>query len=175
MTTIPDDKTELYGLNKERVQFSKPNVKHIVSPHSASILAEAEPKPPLDADIAECAGKIFASCSINGEVSAKKIPELLVKCGFEHDLALLTKVVLEFYSGPDTLDANAFMAFAERFHAPAYNIWAATETKCRQRSQRRSNEVVGAKLRCEHFRWRRHLLFTLLLRIQPTRNHRNLS
>lgn len=117
------EKEEQLRLNKERVLFTKPVVKHIVSPHSGSILASPEPVIPLEIDVVEKCAKAFESIGVDGTVSKQKIPELLSKSGFEHDLQLLTKVVQEFYtSSSDQVEATEYLEFVGRFYAPAYHF-----------------------------------------------------
>lgn len=117
------EKEELFRLNKERVLFTKPTVKHIVSPHSGSILASAEPVVPLEVDIVEKCAKAFQAIATNGTVPRQKIPDLLAKSGFEHDLQLLAKVVTEFYtSQSEVVEATEFLEFVGRFYAPAYHF-----------------------------------------------------
>jgi hypothetical protein len=113
-------KSELFQRNQERVQFSKPTVKHIVSPHSGSILAKPESVAPIDENLKERCIEIFGKLSVDGILSKDKIAEVLLKCGFEHDISLLTKIANELYSGPETLEQTDFVEFATTFHAPDY-------------------------------------------------------
>jgi len=115
-----EQKAELFRLNKERVQFAKPVVKHIVSPHSGSILSKPEPKVPLESDMLEKFSHGFNSMAVDGYVKKQQIPELLNKCGFSHDIALLAKLVEEFYTSDESLDLSSFIAFVENFYAPDY-------------------------------------------------------
>ncbi|KAJ1433312.1 ankyrin repeat-containing domain protein [Ochromonadaceae sp. CCMP2298] len=132
------DEAEKRRSNNARVQFRKPVVKHIVSPHSGSILAEHEPVLVLDKALADRCAEAFeavlleareaviaaeaaAAAPVKGAKGAKgaavvaevvveapqgektlpieMIPALLQRCGFEHDLALLSRVVEDFYVG----------------------------------------------------------------------------
>jgi hypothetical protein len=114
------EKEELFRLNKERVIFTKPTVKHIVSPHSGSILAETDPVIPLEEAFIKKCTEVFEKVAVGNAVTKDKIPDLLSKCGFAHDLQLLTKVVTEFYLGPESLELNSFLEFVEKFYAPDY-------------------------------------------------------
>lgn len=120
--TAEELKEELFRTNKERVRFIQPTVKHIVSPHSGSILAKSEPVIPLEKEMSERCYQLFNDSAIDGVISKQKIPELLTKCGFQHDLALLTKLVEEFYTGDDVLELGAFISFVGSFYAPDYHF-----------------------------------------------------
>jgi len=115
-----EQKAELFRLNKERVIFAKPTVKHIVSPHSGSILAKPEPKVPLESEISDKCMQVFNAAATDGIVSKQKIPDLLTKSGFQHDISLLAKLVEEFYTGGDDLDIDSYLAFVQSFYAPDY-------------------------------------------------------
>lgn len=117
---LEQKKAELFRSNKERVVFTKPTVKHIVSPHSGSILAATQPSPPLEESFKGKCKVVFESLSAGGLVGKDKIPELLVKCGFEHDLQLLSKAAKEIHNGSETLDQAAFIEFVGKFNAPDY-------------------------------------------------------
>ena len=135
-------KEELFRQNKERVRFTQPKVKHIVSPHSGSILSEPTPKIELDTSISSKCIDVFTSFAIDNVVPAPKIPELLSKCGFEHDIQLLTKVVEEFYSGPQTLEQNNFLEFVSSFYTPAFHYGE----RLRKSVARGLNEAVTSYL-----------------------------
>lgn len=135
---------EFLQANKERVFFRKPVVKHIVSPHSGSILATAEPVVPLDENLKQRCVDLFEKLSSEGTIPKAVIPELLIKCGFDNDLALVTKAVNESYSGLDVLEQQDLLEFVGKFHAPDY-YYGERLRKCVARGQ--TDSVVALLVR----------------------------
>jgi hypothetical protein len=113
-------KDQLFRENKLRVQFTKPTAKHIVSPHSGSILSEPNPEPPLEEAMIEKATNAFNVLATDNLVESSAIVELLVNCGFDHDVTILAQVVKEFYTEEEPLSLTKFLEFLRKFYAPAY-------------------------------------------------------
>lgn len=106
--------------NCARVVFRKPQVKHIVSAHTGSILANEEPHPPLDGELAGVASNAFAELAAEGLLEKDMLPEALVHSGFQTPIEHISHHLGKIYSGPDQLTEADFLMFLERFHAPAY-------------------------------------------------------
>lgn len=83
-------------MNRDRVLFAKPVVKHIVSHHSGTVLAEEEPRTPLDSDLKATATKVFDASATDGVVDTVLLPELLKECGFIASAELLQKHIPRF-------------------------------------------------------------------------------
>ncbi len=107
--------------NIDRVKFIIPKAKQIVSPHSGSILSQPDPVAPLDPILRDNACVIFrAAVGSQSTVESATLPEILLKCGFDYELDVLTKAVNKIYTGPKDLDETEFLAFLAKFHAPEY-------------------------------------------------------
>jgi len=143
--------------NKERVAFRKPIVKHIVSPHSGSLLANTNViMSDLPADMEQVAITAFELMAEEQLVEKNKLTDLLQKTGFSiNDMEMLKQLIDEFYSNshsssdksadPTTIDKSvekidltAYLDFLRKFYAAPYH----NGEKLRRYSSRNESDAV---------------------------------
>ena len=110
--------------NLESVQFRPAVVKHIISPHSGSILADPEPVIEIS-DVIEKKGRdIFnkyeEECGGSGSVPREKIAAMLMDCGYDLNQEIVESIVTQ-RCGDETIDERKWLTFLEEYQAPAYH------------------------------------------------------
>jgi hypothetical protein len=105
--------------NADRVKFVSPKAKKIVSGHSGSILSQPDPVTLIDPALKE---KVISEFRSSGQTLLNKsaLPDLMIKCGFDYELQVVTDTVNQFLAGAEDFDESEIIKFAERFHAPEY-------------------------------------------------------
>jgi hypothetical protein len=114
--------------NVHSVAFREPQVKQIISPHSFSILANAEPRVELAAPVVAQAREVFRS-AVGGDkdsqgpgtVPRDRIVSLLVSMGYDFDQNLMAKAVDRLSGQRQEFDEDEWCMLLEDYHAPAYH------------------------------------------------------
>jgi len=150
--------TEIKSIqNKERVAFRKPVVKHIVSPHSGSLLADSKViVSDLPTDIEQAAVTAFESMAIEQLIEKNKLSDLLLKTGFTTDnMEMLNQLIDEFCGNsrsssdkstdPTTIDTSiekidmtSYLDFLRKFYASPYH----NGERLRRYSSRNESDAV---------------------------------
>lgn len=117
-------RTEEDLANVLNVAFRVAEVKQIISPHSFSILANAEPQVELAAPVLAQAREVFRSNkdSVGGESLARKhIVPMLVSMGYDFDQSLMSKAVDRLAGSREHFSEDEWCALLEEYQAPAYH------------------------------------------------------
>jgi len=110
------------------VAFRAAEVKQIISPHSFSILANAEPHVELAAPVVAQAREVFGKAAGGGDdfggpvtLPRDKMVPLLVSMGYDFDQNIMSKVVDRLAGSRQEFDEDEWCMLLEDYHAPAYH------------------------------------------------------